>query len=207
MARAESRVRLTSLPNLLGIARIVATPVVVILLLLPFPGAGLLACAVFVAAAATDVLDGRIARARGEVSPLGIFMDLTADKVLVAGVLIGMVEVGLLPTWIVALLLIRELVVQGVRQVAASADVVIAARRLGKAKTFATILGIALLLLAFDAATGGPLAESGLGDALRVAGAGVMVVATALSVASGIDYVRGALPLLLGRAGGADRPT
>ena len=65
-----------------------------------------------------------IARARGQVSPLGIFMDLTADKVLVAGVLVAMVEVELLPTWMVALLLIRELVVQGVRQVAASSSVV-----------------------------------------------------------------------------------
>jgi CDP-diacylglycerol--glycerol-3-phosphate 3-phosphatidyltransferase len=209
MARAESTTpRLTSLPNLLGIARIVATPVVVILLLAPFPGSGLMACAVFVSAAVTDVLDGRIARGRGEVSPLGVFMDLTADKVLVAGVLVAMVEVGLLPTWIVALLLIRELVVQGVRQVAATADVVIAARRLGKAKTFATNLGMAVLLLAFDAATGGPLEASDLGVALRNTGGWVMVLAPALSVASGVDYVRDALPLLLGRsAEGTDRPT
>ena len=81
--------------------------VVVLLLLLPFPGAGLLAFVVFTAAATTDYLDGRIARARGQVSALGIFLDLTADKVLVAGVLVAMVEVRLLPTWIVATLLIR----------------------------------------------------------------------------------------------------
>ena len=96
----------------------------------------------FEVAASTDFVDGRLARARNEVSPLGVFMDLTADKVLVAGVLVAMVEVGLLPTWMVATLLIRELVVQGVRQVAASADVVIAARRLGKGKTVTTLLGM-----------------------------------------------------------------
>ena len=101
---------------------------------IPFPGAGLLAFLVFGAAALTDFIDGQLARARGEVSPLGIFMDLTADKVLVAGVLIAMVEVSLLSTWIAALLLIRELVVQGVRQLAASADVVMPARTWARAR-------------------------------------------------------------------------
>jgi CDP-diacylglycerol---glycerol-3-phosphate 3-phosphatidyltransferase len=191
--------RLTSLPNLLGLARIAATPVVIALLLYPFPGGGLVAFAVFALAASTDFVDGRIARARGEVTPLGVFMDLTADKVLVAGVLVAMVEVDLLPTWLVALLLIRELVVQGVRQLAASADVVISSRRLGKGKTFATLLGMGLLLLAFDAASGGPIARTELGPLLRVVGGWTMVIATMLSVASGWGYIRGALPLLLGR--------
>ncbi len=199
MAEAERPARLTSLPNLLGLGRIAATPIVIALLLYPFPGGGLLAFAVFAVAASTDFVDGRIARARGEVSPLGIFMDLTADKVLVAGVLVAMVEVGLLPTWLVALLLIRELVVQGVRQVAASADVVIAARSLGKGKTVATLVGMGLLLLAVDARTGGPLASSGLSALLQLAGAWTMVIATALSVASGWGYIRAALPVLLGR--------
>ena len=107
--------RLATLPNALGLARIAATPVVVALLLLPFPGAGLIAFVVYVLAATTDYFDGRIARARGNVTTLGVFLDLTADKVLVAGVLIAMVEVGLLPTWIVATLLARELIVQGMR--------------------------------------------------------------------------------------------
>ncbi|HEY7525990.1 MAG TPA: CDP-diacylglycerol--glycerol-3-phosphate 3-phosphatidyltransferase [Candidatus Limnocylindria bacterium] len=194
--------RLTSLPNLLGLSRIAATPVVVALLLFPFPGGGLLAFVVFGLAAVTDFVDGRVARARNEVSPLGIFMDLTADKVLVAGVLVAMVEVGLLPTWLVATQLIRELVVQGVRQVAASADVVIAARRLGKGKTFATLLGMGILLLAFDAAHGGPLARVGIEAALVAIGFWVMVLATLLSVASGWGYISGALPILLG----TDRP-
>jgi CDP-diacylglycerol--glycerol-3-phosphate 3-phosphatidyltransferase len=190
--------RITSLPNLLGVARIAATPVVIVLLLNPFPGGGLLAFVVFALAAATDFVDGKIARARGEVSPLGVFMDLTADKVLVAGVLVAMVEVGLLPTWMVALLLIRELVVQGVRQLAASADVVIAARTLGKGKTFATLLGMGLLLLAFDAAAGGPLRALDAGPLLMTVGYWTVLLATALSVASGWDYIRGALPILLG---------
>jgi CDP-diacylglycerol--glycerol-3-phosphate 3-phosphatidyltransferase len=191
--------RLTTLPNMLGLARIAATPIVVLLLLLPFPGAGLIGFAVYVVAATTDYLDGRIARARDQVSPLGVFLDLTADKVLVAGVLVAMVEVDLLPTWIVATLLIRELVVQGVRQVAASASVVIAARRLGKWKAFATNVAIGALLLAFDAQTGGPagrLVDTGV---IHAIGFWLAIFATALAVVSGVAYLRGALPMLLGR--------
>jgi CDP-diacylglycerol--glycerol-3-phosphate 3-phosphatidyltransferase len=201
---ASSQPRITSLPNLLGLARILATPVVIAFLLLPFPGAGAIACVLFVAAAATDWLDGRIARARGEVSPLGVFVDLTADKVLVAGVLVGMVEARLLPTWIVAIILIRELVIQGVRQFAATGNVVIAARRLGKSKTLTTLLAMAILLLVFDARTGGPMQRLGIEPALSLIGFWLMVLATVLTVVSGIDYLRGALPMLAGR--GDDQP-
>jgi CDP-diacylglycerol---glycerol-3-phosphate 3-phosphatidyltransferase len=197
-----SESRLTTLPNMLGLARIAATPIVVLLLLLPFPGAGLLAFVVFTAAATTDYLDGRIARARDQVSALGVFLDLTADKVLVAGVLVAMVEVGLLPTWIVATLLIRELVVQGVRQVAASASVVIAARGVGKWKAFATNVAIAVLLLAFDAGTGGPTARVVEAGTIQDIGFGLALLATALAVISGVVYLCGALPMLLGREQG-----
>ena len=199
MSSQQPPSRLTTLPNMLGLARIAATPVVVLLLLLPFPGAGLLAFVIYAVAASTDYLDGRIARARNEVSALGVFLDLTADKVLVAGVLIAMVEVGVLPTWIVATLLIRELVVQGVRQVAASASVVIAARRLGKWKAFATNVAIGVLLLAFDAQTGGPVEKLVEAGAIHAIGYWLAVLATALAVISGIAYLRGALPMLLGR--------
>jgi len=190
--------RIGSLANLLGIARIAATPLVIALMLIGTPGLGLAAFVVFGVAAWTDFFDGWVARRRHEVSPLGVFMDLTADKVLVSGVLIAMVEVGLLPTWMVATILIRELVVAGVRQVAAAESVVIPARALGKAKTLTTLTGMALLLLAFDAMSGGPLQGTGFGDALTTVGYWLMVVATALTVASGWDYVRGALPLLRG---------
>lgn len=196
---ADSRPpRIGSLANLLGIARIAATPIVIALMLIGSPGLGLAAFVLFGLAAWTDFFDGWVARRRHEVSPLGVFMDLTADKVLVSGVLIAMVEIGLLPTWMVATILIRELVVAGVRQIAAAENVVIPARPLGKAKTLTTLTGMALLLLAFDAATGGPLEATGLGDALNTAGYWLMVVATALTVASGWDYLSGALPLLRG---------
>ena len=193
--------RIGSLANLLGIARILATPVVIALILIGSPGLGIVAFVLFARAAATDFLDGWVARARGEVSPLGVFMDLTADKVLVSGVLVAMVEVGLLPTWIVATILIRELVIAGVRQMAAAESVVIPARALGKAKTLTTLVGMALLLLAYDAATGGPLADTGIGPGAEVAGFWLMVVATALTIVSGWDYLRGSMPMLRGERG------
>lgn len=193
--------RIGSPANLLGIARILATPVVIALILIAGPGMGIAAFVLFCLAAFTDFLDGWVARARGEVSALGVFMDLTADKVLVGGVLIAMVEVGLLPTWMVATILVRELVIAGVRQMAAAENVVIPARALGKAKTLTTLIGMAILLLAYDAATGGPLAASGIGLGAQVVGVWLMVVATALTVVSGWDYLRGALPLLRGQPG------
>jgi len=199
MTERPRRARVTTLPNLLGLGRILATPVVMALLLLPFAGAGLIAFVVYTVAAMTDWFDGRIARARGQVTPLGVFMDLTADKVLVAGVLIAMVQVDLLPSWIVAALLIRELVVAGVRQLAASANVVIAARGLGKWKAFATNLAIAVLLLAFDGLEGGPVAQLNVTPELQLLGAWLALVAALLAVASAWDYLRGALPILLGR--------
>ena len=194
--------RLTTPANLLGLLRIALTPVVIVLLVLPFPGSGLIAFVVFVVAALTDYLDGRVARARGEVSSFGVFMDLTADKVLVAGVLIAMVQVGLVPAWIVATILIREFVIQGVRQLAATDNVVIAARALGKSKTLTTLAAMAILLLAFDAEHGGPTAALGVSGTLVTAGLWLMIVATALTVISAIDYLAGASRILMGRSSG-----
>jgi len=194
--------RLTTPANLLGLLRIALTPVVIVLLVLPFPGSGLIAFVIFVVAALTDYLDGRVARARGEVSSFGVFMDLTADKVLVAGVLIAMVQVGLVPAWIVATILIREFVIQGVRQLAATDNVVIAARALGKSKTLTTLAAMAILLLAFDAEHGGPTAALGVSGTLVTAGLWLMIVATALTVICAIDYLAGASRILMGRSNG-----
>jgi CDP-diacylglycerol--glycerol-3-phosphate 3-phosphatidyltransferase len=198
MAEGTRPGTIATLPNLLGLGRILATPVVMALLLLPGAGTDFAAAILFVVAALSDVADGWIARARHEVTPLGVFMDLAADKVLVAGVLVAMVEVGLVPTWIAATLLIREFVVQAVRQLAAAEDVVISARALGKAKTLATNAGIFILLLAADAASAGPMASVGIGDALEIFGLWVLALATALSLVSGFAYVAAAWPILVG---------
>lgn len=189
---------IATLPNVLGLSRILATPVVMVLLLLPGAGTDFAAAILFVVAALSDIADGWIARARDQVTPLGVFMDLAADKVLVAGVLIAMVQADLVPTWIAATILVREFVVQAVRQLAAAEDVVISARALGKAKTLATNAGIAVLLLAADAASGGPI-PPGSASVLQVLGLWVLSLATALSVISGFAYVAAAWPILVGR--------
>jgi CDP-diacylglycerol---glycerol-3-phosphate 3-phosphatidyltransferase len=185
---------LASAANLLGVLRIAATPVVMALLLLPAPGTGLAAFVIFAIAAATDFFDGRIARARDEVSPLGIFMDLVADKVLVAGVLIAMVAIELVPAWMAATIVIREFVVQSIRQLAAAQNTVISAAPMGKAKTLTTLAGLALLALGSE-----PTAAAEVLSAVRLAGFWTMVVATILTVVSGIAYLRDAWPLLVGR--------
>ena len=201
MSQDRRPARIGSLANMLGIARILATPIIIALILIGSPGLAIIAVVLFFLAGMTDFLDGWVARARGEVSPLGVFMDLTADKVLVGGVLVAMVEVGLLPTWIVATILVRELVIGGVRQMAAAENVVIAAKPLGKAKTLTTLLGMGALLIAYDALTGGPLAATGIGPMVQLIGYWLMVVATVLTLVSGWDYLRGALPLLRGERG------
>ena len=191
---------IATLPNLLGVGRILATPVVMTLLLVDGAGTDLAAGLLFVVAALSDFADGWIARARNQVSPLGVFMDLAADKVLVAGVIVALVGVGLVPVWIAATILVREFVVQAVRQLAAAEDVVISARALGKAKTLTTLAGLALLFLASDAATGGPMGSLVAAGTLGAIGFWLMVVATVLTVVSGLAYLRGAWPILVGSA-------
>jgi CDP-diacylglycerol--glycerol-3-phosphate 3-phosphatidyltransferase len=189
---------IATLPNLLGLGRIAATPVVMALLLVDGAGTDLAAGILYTAAALSDIADGWLARARQQVSPLGVFMDLAADKVQVAGVLIAMVEAGLVPTWIAATILIREFVVQAVRQLAAAEDVVISARRLGKAKTLATNVGLLLVFLAADAMSGGPMAGTGWGPTLETAAWWTLVVAVVLTLVSGFAYLRAAWPMLVG---------
>jgi CDP-diacylglycerol--glycerol-3-phosphate 3-phosphatidyltransferase len=184
---------------MLGLGRIVATPLIMVLLLVDGRGTDLAAGILFAVAGFSDFLDGWIARSRNQVSPLGVFMDLAADKVLVAGVLIAMVEVGLVPTWIAATILVREFIVQAVRQLAAAANVVISAGSLGKAKTLATLAGLGFLFLAADAASGGPMAGTGTGLLFAALGHWTLVVAAALTVVSGLEYLRGAWPILSGR--------
>jgi CDP-diacylglycerol--glycerol-3-phosphate 3-phosphatidyltransferase len=198
--------RLT-LPNLLGLFRLAATPVLVALILWPFPGAGFLAFWLYVPAALSDFVDGRIARARNQVTTFGVFLDLTADKVLVAGVLIALTQTDLVPAWIVIVILVRELVVGGVRQVAANEQIVVGSQMLGKAKTVVTMIAIAVLLLAFDAEIGGPLSSTGLEPVLVVSGVWLLFAGMLLAVISGLDYLRAAWPILAGEdLAGEDPP-
>jgi CDP-diacylglycerol--glycerol-3-phosphate 3-phosphatidyltransferase len=191
--------RVWTLPNLLGLFRLAVTPVLVVLVLWPFPGAGLIALVLFVPAALSDLFDGWLARSRGQVTTIGAFLDLTADKVLVSALLVALIVPGLAEAWLVAVIIVREFIVGGVRQVAATEQLLVGSQLAGKAKTVVTLVAIGFLLAAFDAQTGGPIATTGLGEALAEVGTWLLLAGMALAVVSGVDYVSRAWPLLTGR--------
>src|SRR5580698_9783014 len=138
-----------NLPNMLTLGRIVAIPFLVWLLDSPTPIRGFWACIVFTVAAVTDMLDGYLARKLGVVSVLGKFLDPLADKLIVMASLVWMVPMGRIPAWVVIVLLAREISVTGLRSVAASEGVVIAAGSEGKTKTALQMIGIVALLVGF----------------------------------------------------------
>lgn len=137
-----------NMPNLLSLSRLVATALVFVLVLIDQPSSFLAATALFFLASVTDFLDGYLARRFQIVSSLGVFLDLTADKILVAAVLIALVQIGLVPAWIVIIIVAREFLVTGLRSIAAAKGHIIPAGYWGKQKTFITLVAIGGLLLA-----------------------------------------------------------
>ncbi len=138
-----------NIPNLLTMARIVMIPVCLSLIGEDTPRAGLLAAVVFTLAALTDLIDGWLARKMNVVSVLGKLLDPLADKLIVMASLVWMVPMGRIPAWVVVLLLGRDIAVTGLRSVAASEGVVIAAGEEGKAKTALQMIGIICLIIGY----------------------------------------------------------
>jgi len=177
-----------SLADQLTVARAAAVPLVVALFAIPFPGHDYWATGVFCAAMATDWFDGRIARRSGRTSPLGSLLDPVADKLLVMATLIVLLEQDVFPAWMVAAIVARELLITGLRQAAVERGVVIAARDLGKLKTWSQ---------AIAAAVGGLAAAGAWGTGVSW---WALLVALALTWISGLDYARSAPQLLRSRA-------
>ena len=147
------------LADQLTLARIAAVPVVLLLVELDFEGHDYWATAVFAVAMATDWLDGRIARRRGHSSRLGSLLDPIADKVLVLAMLIALTGRGVFAGWMVAAIVARELLVSGLRLAALERGVVLAARDLGKVKTWAQALAAVVGGLAAAGAVDDAVAE------------------------------------------------
>jgi CDP-diacylglycerol--glycerol-3-phosphate 3-phosphatidyltransferase len=167
--------------------RIVLTPVVMALILVgDGDDAELLAAALFCVAAATDYVDGALARRWNVTSKLGSFLDTTADKLLVSGVLIALVAAERVSPWIVALIVGRELVLMGLRGVIASEGEVMAPSMLGKLKTSIQFLAIALAILRPGEPVGGVFIDEW-----------AMLVAAAITVWSAVDYLVRAMPALM----------
>ncbi len=124
-------------------ARIALIPVFMVLLLLGF---NWFALAVFIIASLTDFVDGYIARHYNQTSDLGKFLDPLADKLLVTAAMLIFVQWGRIPAWAVMIVLAREFAVSGLRMVAATGGKVLAAGWSGKVKTFATMVGLCLMI-------------------------------------------------------------
>lgn len=171
-----------NLPNILTGARIIATPFFLWILLADHGQMGVLrwaAAAFFVIAIATDAWDGYLARSRGLVTDLGKLLDPIADKLLTGAALIGLSILAELPWWVTILVLVREVGITIHRLVEAK-TVVLAAAWMGKLKTVAQSVAIALALFPFPALFGGWVIW------VNVA---TMTLAVVLTLASGIDYV------------------
>ena len=158
--------------NYLTIARVVMIPIFLVLMYLNFPGSRYWALGVYIVACLTDWVDGYIARHYNQVSDFGKFMDPLADKCLVMAALCCFVAEGSMAAWILAVVLVREFAVSGMRMVAVEKGSVIAAGWSGKVKTAATMVCICLILF-------------GIPHVLNLVCQGVILVTT---VYSGVEY-------------------
>ncbi|MCD6526248.1 MAG: CDP-diacylglycerol--glycerol-3-phosphate 3-phosphatidyltransferase [Desulfuromonas sp.] len=139
-----------NIPNILTMARIACVPVVMVLLLSDSRQMGFWAALIFSIASITDWLDGYLARKWELVTVMGKFLDPLADKLIVMAALIMMIPLGRVPAWAVFLILAREMLVTGLRSIASSEGIVIAASDLGKYKTIFQMVAIIALMLHYD---------------------------------------------------------
>jgi CDP-diacylglycerol--glycerol-3-phosphate 3-phosphatidyltransferase len=155
--------------------RILLAPVVMALVL---SGSDTAAAIVFIVAAATDWVDGRLARRWGVTTRLGAFLDTTADKLLVATALIALVAVDRASPWVALIIIAREFTILGLRAAVASGGRVMETSMLGKWKATVQFVAIALAMLRPDVVIGGEYLDEWL-----------MVVAALVTAWSGVDYL------------------
>jgi CDP-diacylglycerol--glycerol-3-phosphate 3-phosphatidyltransferase len=191
--------------NVVTLLRICFIPLFVIAIISPWPTwfpqwhdaeiwKPWVAAAVFIVLAATDSLDGYLARSRGEVTNLGKFMDPLADKILVAAALLALIELSVLPSWVALVILTREFIVSGIRMVAASQGVVIAASWYGKAKTVTQIVAIVLFIIKDSHMVAD--FSTVISDRMYLFSWFVMIIALVLTIVSMLDYFVKARELL-----------
>lgn len=173
-----------NLPNVLTMLRIVLVPVFAVLLWQDTPGMRIGAVVVFLLAAATDKLDGTIARSRGIVTNFGKIADPFADKLLtgVAIVLLVLLDPSLMPWWAAVLILVREIGITVLRFFMVRRSVM-AASNGGKLKTVLQIVFLSLMMLPSVALFG-----QTAGDVVRLVAYVLMLIATAVTVLTGLDY-------------------
>jgi CDP-diacylglycerol--glycerol-3-phosphate 3-phosphatidyltransferase len=174
-----NRRQILSLPNGVTIIRILAIPVI-LLLLNPGRDYQIFTAFFFLAAAVTDYIDGYLARRRGMVTTLGRFLDPLADKLLIVTALIALIPTRGIPVWMVVVIVGREMAVTGLRGIAVSQGIVIAASTLGKYKTVFEVASIFCLIM------------KGGSPHINFYSIGMVIlwIAMGLAIFSGIDYFR-----------------
>ena len=141
---------ISNLPNTLTIFRMVSIIVVVICLTFPGKLGSFLAAAFFGMAFITDILDGYFARKYGSITVLGKFLDPLADKILVSVTMIMLIPLDRIPTWVVILIIAREMAITGLRSIAVDEGIVIQADKLGKFKTIFQATALTGLCLHYE---------------------------------------------------------
>ncbi len=169
-----------NLPNKLTMGRIIAVPFFIAAYM---TGYFVIALIIFIAASFTDMLDGKIARSRGLVTNFGKIMDPLADKILVYSAFCLMVADGTVPGWMLIIILAREFLVAGMRTVAASEGIVIAAAMSGKTKTVLQMIAVPLLML------GLALQNMQYGKYVAILGQVFLWASLIMTVYSGIEYI------------------
>jgi CDP-diacylglycerol---glycerol-3-phosphate 3-phosphatidyltransferase len=177
-----------NLPNILTMARVAVIPLVLWLIDRGTPKDCVIAASVYSAAAITDLLDGYLARKLRVVSVLGKFLDPLADKLLVMASLVWMVPMGRIPEWAVILLIGREISVTGLRSIASSEGVVIAAGEGGKSKTALQMIGILCLIIGFPYHLSLGFIDMGMVDLVYV-GRALIYVSLVFSLTSAVEYM------------------
>ncbi|MBR0104559.1 MAG: CDP-diacylglycerol--glycerol-3-phosphate 3-phosphatidyltransferase [Firmicutes bacterium] len=169
-----------NLPNKLTMLRIILIPVFLIFLIggvCPEPYGRIIALIIFIVASLTDMLDGKIARARGLITNFGKFMDPLADKLLVSAALIAFVQLNLIPAWVVIAIISREFIITGFRLIAVENGIVLAAGWWGKVKTTVQMIMIAVILI-WPA-----------GPVYNILGRLLILLAIIFTAVSGIEYI------------------
>ena len=180
-----------NLPNKLTVVRIVLAPLFLLLAVLDFPFHYAASLVVFVAAALTDMFDGKIARARGLITNLGKFLDPLADKMLTTAAFLLFLVTGQMDVWALMLVLTREFMVTSVRLLAAKDGTVIAASIWGKTKTVAQFIAIIYTLAALEFSTWQSMLSlpSAVFSVPLVIGQVLIWISVVLTVISGVEYV------------------
>jgi CDP-diacylglycerol--glycerol-3-phosphate 3-phosphatidyltransferase len=175
-----NRQQILSLPNGLTIIRILAIPIILILLFSSGRIYQVITAFLFLLVAVTDTLDGYLARRRGVVTTLGKFLDPLADKLLVVTALIALIPARGIPFWMVIVIVGREIAVTGLRGIAVSQGIVIAASDLGKYKTVFEVAAITFLILNGEY----------FSIDFYLVGMVLLWIALTMTVISGIDYFK-----------------